>query len=48
MNPITRDEMFMATAAGEYDGELPTPITRQEQYLKKIIAVMAIEESMPP
>lgn len=37
MNPITRDEMFMATAAGEYDGELPTPITRQEQYLKRII-----------
>lgn len=37
MEPITRNEMFMAAAAGEYDGELPTPITRQEQYLKKII-----------
>lgn len=37
MEPITRGEMFMAAAAGEYDGELPAPITRQEQYLKKII-----------
>ena len=27
----------MAAAAGEYSGELPEPITRQEQYLKKII-----------
>lgn len=37
MKPITRLEQFLATAAGEYDGELPAPITRQEQYLKKII-----------
>lgn len=37
MEPITRDEIFMAAAAGEYNGELPAPITRQEQYLKKII-----------
>lgn len=37
LNPITRLELFLATAAGEYDGELPAPITRQEQYLKKII-----------
>lgn len=37
MEPITRGEIFMATAAGEYSGELPEPITRQEQYLKKII-----------
>lgn len=37
MDPITRGEMFLAAAAGEYDGELPAPITRQEQYLKKII-----------
>lgn len=37
MEPITREEMYLATAAGEYSGELPAPITRQEQYLKKII-----------
>lgn len=37
MEPITRGEIFMAAAAGEYSGELPEPITRQEQYLKKII-----------
>lgn len=37
MEPITRNELFMAAAAGEYSGELPAPITRQEQYLKKII-----------
>lgn len=36
MNPITRDEMFMATAAGEYDGELPEPLTRNEYYLHKV------------
>jgi hypothetical protein len=37
MDAITRSERFFAAAAGEYDGELPAPITRQEQYLKKII-----------
>lgn len=26
MEPITRDEIFMATAAGEYSGELPVSI----------------------
>ena len=35
--PITREEAFLARAADEYDGELPTTITRQEHYLKKII-----------
>ena len=36
MEPITRDEIFMAAAAGEYSGELPEPKTRLEYYLKKI------------
>ena len=30
--PITRDEKYMAKAAGAYDKELPEPITRMEQY----------------
>lgn len=33
MEPITRDEIFMATAAGEYSGELPEPITRSKRLL---------------
>lgn len=33
MEPITRDEIFMATAAGEYSGELPEPITRSKGLL---------------
>lgn len=37
MEPITREEMYLAAAAGEYSGELPEPKTRQEHYLKKII-----------
>ena len=36
MDPMTRSEIFMAAAAGEYDGELPTPVTRSEQWLKKM------------
>ena len=36
MEPITRDEMYLAAAAGEYSGELPEPKTRLEYYLKKI------------
>ena len=28
MEPITRSEIYMAAAAGEYDGELPEPVTR--------------------
>ena len=36
MVPITRGEIYMATAAGEYSGELPEPVTRQERYWKKI------------
>lgn len=39
MKPITRDEMYLATAAGEYSGELPEPVTRSEFYLQNIISV---------
>ncbi len=35
LEPITREEKFMAMAAGEAVGEL-TPITRQEMFLKQI------------
>ena len=35
MKPITRDEMYLATAAGEYSGELPEPVTRSEYYWQK-------------
>lgn len=36
MIPTTRSELFMATAAGEYSGELPEPVTRPEFYWQKI------------
>ena len=36
MEPMTRSELFMATAAGEYSGELPEPVTRSEFYWQKI------------
>ena len=36
MEPITHDEIFMAAAAGEYEGELPEPVTRTEFYWQKI------------
>lgn len=36
MEPIARSEIYMAAAAGEYDGELPEPVTRSERYWKKI------------
>lgn len=36
MNPITRQEQYLAAAAGEYSGSLPRPITREEMYLAKI------------
>lgn len=35
MNPITRQEIFLAAASGE-GNEIPEPITREEMYLKKI------------
>ena len=36
MDPMTRSELFMAAAAGEYSGELPEPVTRPEFYWQKI------------
>ena len=36
MEPITREEMYLASAAGEYSGELPEPVTRTEFYWQKI------------
>ena len=34
-NPITRDEKYLAKAAG-MEVDIPTPITREEKYLKAI------------
>lgn len=36
MIPITRTEMFLANAAGQSYGELPTPVTREDTYLNNI------------
>lgn len=33
MEPITREEMYLAAAAGEYSGETPEPITRSKMLL---------------
>lgn len=32
MEPITRVEKFLASAAGQSNGDLPTPVTREEKY----------------
>lgn len=37
MEPITHIETYLASAAGEYSGELPRSVTRIEKYLKKIV-----------
>lgn len=36
MNPVTRKEIYLAKAAGQFDGDLPTPVTREEIYLYEI------------
>lgn len=36
MEPITRQDMFLANAAGQVNSDLPTPITREEYYLNEI------------
>ena len=36
MIPITRTDMFLASAAGQSNGDLPTPITREEEYLNDV------------
>ena len=33
---ITREEKYLAYLAGEYDGEIPKPITRTDKYLYKL------------
>lgn len=48
MEPITRDELFMAAAAGEYSGELPEPITRLELYWQKIAQRIDAGSSVSP
>ncbi len=35
-NPNTITEMYLATLAGDYSGELPVPVTKQHEYLEKI------------
>ena len=47
MEPITREEMFMAAAAGEYSGGIPEPVTRLEYYLKKIAERVAADNIQP-
>ena len=36
MDPMTRNEIFMAAAAGEFSGGVPQPVTRSEHYWEKI------------
>lgn len=36
MTPETRKEKYLAKASGDYSGELPEPVTREEKYLFKI------------
>ena len=48
MEPMTRSELFMATAAGEYSGELPEPVTRPEFYWQKIAQRIDAGSSVSP
>lgn len=36
LTPVTRKEKFLAKASGDYSGDIPEAITREEKYLKKI------------
>lgn len=36
LTPVTRNEIYLAKASGDYSGDLPEAITREEKYLKKI------------
>lgn len=47
MELITRSEIYMAAAAGEYDGELPEPVTRSDEYWVKIIGRIENEKLTP-
>lgn len=48
MEPITRIETYMAAAAGEYDGALPEPVTREDQYWQKVIQKIDTGSSVSP
>ena len=48
MEPMTRSELFMAAAAGEYVGELPEPVTRPEFYWQKIAQRIDAGSSVSP
>lgn len=39
--PRTRTEQFLAAATGDYTGELPKPITREQEYLAKLVALLS-------
>lgn len=36
LTPVTQKEIYLAKASGDYSGDLPEAITREEKYLKKI------------
>ena len=40
MFPVNRNEMYLASAAGEYEGDLPEPVTRKEIFLNGIASRM--------
>lgn len=46
--PVTRLEAYLASAAGEYEGDLPEPVTRGEKYLVKIIERIDGFENIDP
>lgn len=48
MEPMTRSELFMAAAAGEYAGDLPIPVTREDQYWQKVIQKIDAGSSVSP
>ena len=40
MFPVNRNEMYLASAAGEFEGDLPEPVTRKEIFLNGIASRM--------
>lgn len=36
LEPITRSEQYMSAISGEYDGNIPPPVTRTEKIMKAI------------
>lgn len=39
MEPITREEYYLATMAGDYSGNTPQPVTRLQYYMAKVAGV---------